>query len=299
MTNYLLFIRSAVLIGSLCSPAFSLRHFQHAREQQQSSRVRIRAILRGHTKSIERIAFSPDGKLIATSGEEFIVRIWDAYTGQLKATLSGEDKAKWEQKRWYYNWQSITAHEFPDVVVGRLKQVLEDGAYRLAISPDKRLMVTVRTKDPDAFRRHELLELWDVTIGECKLTFEEIPYGISGVDWSPDGRSIIVEGSGRTKTRLMDVSTGRVKAKLPYETCTSDSWFGDADCAPFTFSADGSVVTKEKNPLMLWSTDTGELLVELKAASPPARFSPTDNQLLVTRSKDKKTALVWELILNK
>ena len=184
-----------------------------------------------------------------------------------------------------------------DVVTGRLKQVLDEGAYRLGVSPDRRQIVTTRLKKPNSFSRHEVLELWDVATGECKLTFAEIPYGISEIYWSPDGKAIIVEGSGRSKTRLMDVVTGRVKATLPYQTCTSDSWFGDSDCAPFSFNADGSVFTKEKNPLKLWSTHTGELLVELKSVRPPARFSPTDKKLLVTRSNDKKTALVWELIV--
>jgi len=49
-----------------------------------------------------------------------------------------------------------------------------------------------------------------------KSTFAEIPYGITEVTWSPEGKSVIVEGTNRTKTRLMDVQTGRVKATLPY-----------------------------------------------------------------------------------
>lgn len=95
----------------------------------------------------------------------------------------------------------------------------------------------------------------------------------------------------------MDVLTGRITATLPYQTCTADSWFHDSDCAPFSFNGDGSVFTKEKHPLKLWSSSTGQLLAELESARPPMRFSPTDNELLVTRSKDKKTALVWEVIV--
>jgi hypothetical protein len=109
------------------------------------------------------------------------VRLWDTNTGELKTVLLGEARAKWMQERWYYNWPDITTHEFPDIVMGRLKQVLDDSAKTLALSPDKRLMVTVRAKDPHAFIRHDLLELWDVATGELKLTFEEIPEGISDV----------------------------------------------------------------------------------------------------------------------
>jgi WD40 repeat protein len=256
--------------------------------------LRLRATLTGHAKAIERIAFSPDGKRVATSSEDYTVRIWDPYTGELKAILSGEDKAKWEQERWYYNWPYIQRHEYPDVFVGPLQQALDNGAHPSAISPDKRLLITIKTKDPDAFLKHELMELWDLASGERKLTFAEIPYGISDIHWSPDGKSIVVELS-RSKTRLMDVQTGRIKATLPYERCTGDSWFGDSDCVVFMFNADGSVVTKAKHPLKLWSTSAGQLLAELKSARPPMRFSPTDKEVLVTRSKDKKTAFVWEL----
>jgi WD40 repeat protein len=296
MTNSLVFSKSGLILV-LCLTAFSFGQGQTPQGQQQAPlTLRVRAILRGHTKNIEEISFSPDGKQIATSSEDYIVRIWDTYTGELKETLSGDSKAAWEQKRWYYDRQFIKTHEFPNDVVGRLKEILAGGARRLAMSPDERLMITKRTKDPNAFRQHEFLELWDVSTGELKLTFEEIPDGITEVSWSPNGRSIVVVGSQRTKARLMDVLTGRVKAKLPYEACSPDQFFGSGICKLFVFNADGSVFTKEKNPLRLWSSDTGELLAELKSARHPATFSPTDKYLLVTTSKDKKAAMVWELV---
>jgi WD40 repeat protein len=179
-----------------------------------------------------------------------------------------------------------------------LKHQLDNGAARLSISPDGRMLLTVRPKNPRIFfDRSEVLELWDVATGELKLTLEQIPHGSSRVYWSPGGKSVIVQGSGRTKSRLFDLATGRVKAKLPYGSCTGDSWFGyDDDCNRFTFNLDGSVFVKEKNPVKLWSARTGQLLAELKSARVPLLFSPTDKALFVTSSKDGSTVFLWEIL---
>jgi WD40 repeat protein len=45
-------------------------------------------ILAGHAKSIYGLAFSPDGKLLASGGNDQVVKIWDPKTGQLRKKLS-------------------------------------------------------------------------------------------------------------------------------------------------------------------------------------------------------------------
>ena len=70
---------------------------------------------------------------------------------------------------------------------------------------------------------------------------------------------------------------------------------GSDGCEPIKFSADGAVLLKEIEPIKLWDTKTVSIIAVLKSAHLPAVFSPTNSQLLATRSEDKKSVLLWRL----
>ena len=51
--------------------------------------VTLRLTLRGHSNWIGRIAWSPDGKWLASPSKDMTIRIWDAVTGKVVRTLKG------------------------------------------------------------------------------------------------------------------------------------------------------------------------------------------------------------------
>ena len=50
---------------------------------------RQRVTLKGHSSSVLSVAFSPDGKRVATGSSDQIVRLWDVATGQELIKLPG------------------------------------------------------------------------------------------------------------------------------------------------------------------------------------------------------------------
>src|SRR4051812_43339756 len=51
-----------------------------------------RLTLKGHVKGVLCVAFSPDGKTLATGSSDETVKLWDAATGQEKAALKGHNQ---------------------------------------------------------------------------------------------------------------------------------------------------------------------------------------------------------------
>ena len=45
--------------------------------------------LAGHTSSVDSVAFSPDGKFLASGSSHDTVKLWDVATGKVLRTLAG------------------------------------------------------------------------------------------------------------------------------------------------------------------------------------------------------------------
>ena len=124
---------------------------------------RIVGVLNGHEKSVTRLAFSPDGKWLASGSEDATVRIWDPQTGSCENIF-------------YHRKHSTT--------------VIQD----LAWSPDSKRLASAGT---DGTR------IWSVPTGKEEYLLrgehtDGLVYVTLYVAWSPDGQTIATGSVDRT-----------------------------------------------------------------------------------------------------
>lgn len=153
--------------------------------------------LEGHTSPVLSVAFSPDGKRLATVADDDHLRIWDLASRKELFSDKGM-KQNGNQVRFTPDGKLLVAIGNNDDLRiydleanKRLKSIpaagLSGGPRCIDISPDGKSIAVVG---------RGALRIYDLASGEQKAEYEvHKGYGTTGVAWSPDGKLIATIGT--------------------------------------------------------------------------------------------------------
>jgi WD40 repeat protein len=169
--------------------------------------------LGGHSDGATSIAFSPDGRWLASASEDQTIKLWDVATGQVVRSLWGHTGAVHGVAFSPADGQLASAGadrtvKLWSVATGQLIRTLSghsEEVCAVAFSPDGQRLASASLDST--------LKIWEAGTGRKLQSFRQDPIGIvywRCIAFSPDSRRLASggESGGTGRVMLWDVATG-------------------------------------------------------------------------------------------
>jgi WD40 repeat protein len=207
------------------------------------------ATYHGHVDSVRAVAFSPDGKLLASGSDDQSIILWDLAQGKPRAVLEGHRTSIWN----------------------------------LAFSPDgKTLASGIGQPSSDRPSGWDFnIKLWDVETGRLRRSLVGANSNVFSMAYSPDGRYLAAcHNASNDNVKIWDVATGRLLG--------SPTRGGHGQALAFSNDGKLLAVANGGTDVELWEPATGERKGVVRVNSDVTgglRFSPDDRLLAVGTAK--------------
>lgn len=247
-------------------------------------------VLRGHADGVNYLAFSHDGKLLASASQDKTIALWDPIAGRVLRTMTrhnapvnvvlfSEDDQQLisiGDDRTVRVWRTADG-----IQISQIEGDLAGPTYTIAVSPSGSLVAAARDNE---------IQILNLADGKLIQTLTGHRARVTDLEFSPDGK-ILVSSSCAVEllTEYERCPQGEIRFWDPFSGQPISIWDKGHDelVVDIAFSPDGKFLAAvdRKGEAVLWQFADATYVWRLSGSSRPVVFSP-DGQFLALGSED-------------
>lgn len=249
-----------------------------------------------HSQGVFTLAYSPDGKTLASGGKDNHIRLWDPSSGEPKTAITG-----------HLGWVRSLAFKGHTIVTGSYDQTVRVWDVRKLANPEileghKDWVCSVAFSEDDKLlasgSRDGTVKLWDPARGQVLETLE-LGAPVMSVAFSPGkGITRLAAGTwadnskGEVRTWEVTQDKGKVKVK---ELHRLQGLKRGVACVAFSTDASALAAAGEERTIQIWDVVSGKAGATLKGHPGAIRclaFAP-ENDVLASGGEDR-AIVFWD-----